>query len=295
MSGSRIPLDLEDREIRIIGPKRSGKTTYLAALADSSNLGQNTPIQAINPFNQEAADLKHLASDFLRQGIALASTDFNRSPELYTFLITLKPRFQDYPLVSLKGGEVRLNVSCLEYAGELVAALRSSQRSANPTLRNYLDDCAQARGFMLLIDAKSNLSDREYAEAFRVLEQELNDRITHSKRPLRDHRLAIVFTKGEMVWSQRDNIDTFVGLKFCEVQRVITTWQSVWNCAVNYFFCSAFGMRGNPPRPNVRVVRRSAEGVQAVIDMPNVWRPWGLVAPLYLLQTGKDDPTLRKI
>lgn len=268
------------------------KTTYLAALAYSSNLGQNTPIQAISPFNQEAADLKNLAAEFLKEGQALAFTDFNQSPELYTFLITLKPRFQDYPLVSLKGGEVRLNVSCLEYAGELIAALRSSQRST--TLRNYLDDCAQARGFMLLIDAKSNLSDREYAEAFRVLEQELNDRIT-GKRPLSDHRLAIVFTKGEMVWSQRDNIDSFVGLKFCEVQRVITSWRSVWKCPVNYFFCSAFGMRGTPPRPNVRVMRRSAEGVQAVIDMPNVWRPWGLVAPLYWLQTGKDDPKLREI
>ena len=47
-------------------------------------------------------------------------------------------------------------------------------------------------------------------------------------------------------------------------------------------------MKGNPPRPNVRMM----QGGGAVIDRPKFWRPFGLIAPIYWLYTGKEDSKL---
>ena len=295
-NGANIPVDLEGQEIRIIGPRFSGKSTYLAALAYYGTLGDRTVIKSIDPFNEETAELVRYAEDFLKQAKPLAGTDFNRTPDLYTFIITLKPSFRNHPLLSVRQKEIRLNVSCSEYAGELINTLRDPQRAENETLKNYLNDIAEATGLMILLDPKSNPSDRQYAEGFRVLQQELNDRITYSSgRALNAFRLAIVFTKAETAWASRENVEQYMGLKFPQSKQIFTQWQKTWNCSISYFFCSAFGMKGTPPRPNITVIRRDQDGVKAVIASPDIWQPWGLVAPLYWLQTGKIDPKLREI
>ena len=40
---------------------------------------------------------------------------------------------------------------------------------------------------------------------------------------------------------------------------------------------------------------RDEAGTYGVIANPAVWRPFGLVAPIYWLYTGKDDRRLREI
>ena len=50
---------------------------------------------------------------------------------------------------------------------------------------------------------------------------------------------------------------------------------------------------GTQNQPNVKVIERGTQGTKAIIEDPNVWRPGGLVQPIYWLQTGHRHPKLK--
>jgi GTPase SAR1 family protein len=295
---NNIPLELLGKgDIKIIGPRKSGKTTFMAALARWPNADVDSPIQSIDPYDESAGQLIGMAKDILEDGRELSGTDYtdnaNNSPT-YTLLITLKPSLFKHPIAKLKGQDIRLQVSCREYSGELIKDLRSN--TSSQIMENYLNDCASAGGLLLLIDGTST-SDREYAEAFENLQRGLNERLRLENGRLSNCRIAVVFTKCEQpsIWINRNDFRRFASLKFPLTQKVLSNWGALWRCDVNYFFCSAFGTKGIPPRPNFRLVNKDNEGVYGVIDKPSIWRPLGLIAPLYWLQTGYEDARLRNL
>lgn len=278
-------------EIRIIGARSAGKTTYLSALARYPNARQDSPIQNIHPFNESAAKLISMATDILENGLSLAPTrkeEINNVPT-YTFLIELKSN-----IFSRKN--LRFQISLREYCGEIIKDLLYDTDIANYTLRTYLDDCAEASGILLLIDGTSREDDL-YAQAFTHLQIELNERLISRNRRLRNYRIAVAFTKAEQaeVWVYRHNIKEFINLHFPQMQSTLSAWAKIWGCPVNHFFCSAFGMKGYPPQPNIKAQNRDNSGVSGIIANPSVWRPFGLVAPIYWLHTGKDNQKLRDI
>ncbi|MGB3204168.1 MAG: hypothetical protein WBB28_04205 [Crinalium sp.] len=287
----RPPRDLPGSpDIRIIGPRSSGKTTFMAALARWANPKLDSPILSVNPFDDDSAKLINLAHDILENGLAIAPTRFEEdanSLPLYTLLIELKSAFWI-------NGNVRFQVSCREYSGEIIKDLRGGTSGID--LSNYLDDCADSSGLLLLIDGTSR-EDEKYAQAFARLQAELNERLVGRNKDLRTYRVAVVFTKAEQsqVWINRHDINEFVERKFPKTKAILQKWSNDWKCPINYFFCSAFGMKGKPPNPNVKVQARDKGGTYGVIANPKVWRPFGLVAPIYWLHTGKDDQRLRKI
>jgi len=299
MNTSNIPLEIAgNSEIRVIGPRRSGKTSFMAALARWPNADPNSPIQAVDPFDNEAGRLIEMAKDILEDGRELAGTDYDNTTynlPTYTLLITLKPGLLNHPMAHLRGKPIRIQVSCREYSGEIIRDL-CNMATAEARLRNYLDDCASASGLLLLLDGTAK-TDREYAQALENLQRELNERLSLDKRVFKDYRIAVVFSKCEQapVWVYQKDIQKFANLKFSSTQEVLRRWRNLWGCQVNYFFCSAFGMKGTPPKPNVTVINKDKGGTCAVIENPSIWRPLGLVAPLYWLQTGKEDARLRDI
>jgi len=278
-------------EFRIIGPRRSGKTTFMAALARWPETKPDSPIESVNPFDDETAILINMAKDILENGLSLAGNrlkeDPNQFPPLYTLLITMKPVFR-------LGGKIRFQVSCRDFPGEIIEKLRNSTPDA--ILQNYLDDCANASGLLLLIDGTAR-EDQKYAQAFENLKGQLNIRLIGQNKNLNSYRIAVVFSKAEQsqVWIYRNDIQKFINLRFPKTQRTIQKWSNDWRCSVNYFFCSAFGMIGSPPKQNVRVETRDAGATTGVIAYPQFWRPFGLVGPIYWLHTGKDDQRLRKM
>ncbi|HLP91202.1 MAG TPA: hypothetical protein VK184_21810 [Nostocaceae cyanobacterium] len=297
------PLDLPgSQDIRVIGPRRSGKSTFMAALAYWPNADpKKSPIQSVDPYDNAAGELISIAKDILANGRELAGTDYFfeeniDSLPIYTLLITLKASLFKNPFAALKNQFIRIQISCRDYSGELMKDLRSSS-STNPLLNSYLDDCATATSLLLLIDGTSMKSDREYAQALDNLQTELDQRLSLNPIQLRNYRIAVVFTKCEQpdVWVHRQNINQFVSLKFPAIQTSLNKWRNRWGCGINYFFCSAFGTKGSTPQPNVKVINRDRGGTYGVIDKPLVWRPLGLVAPLYWLQTGQEDKRLKDI
>ncbi|MDZ8105248.1 MAG: hypothetical protein RM338_06425 [Nostoc sp. DedQUE12a] len=297
-SASNPPLDLPgNQDIRIIGPRSSGKTAFMAALAYWPNADPDSPIQSVDPYDNASGDLIGMARDILADGRELASTDAGENADslpIYTLLITLKPRLLNHPIPALKNKSIRIQVSCREYPGEIIKDLRNIS-SSNSLLDSYLDDCATASSLLLLIDGTAKQSDKDYAQALENLQKQLSDRLSLDTARLRNYRIAVVFSKCEQAevrvyWK---NINNFANLKFPAVQTVVNKWRTLWGCSTNYFFCSAFGTKGINPQPNFKIRNRDKNGIYGVIDNPKVWRPLGLVAPLYWIQTGQEDPRLK--
>jgi GTPase SAR1 family protein len=285
----QTPRDLQGSpDIRIVGPRSAGKTTFMAALARWPNSKSESPILSVKPFGDDAVNLINMAQDILEQGLSFAPSrldaDANNLP-LYSLLIELKPAF-------LINRNIRFQISCRDYAGEVIRELRSGVSTFD--LSTYLDDCANSSGLLLLLDG-SSIEDKQYSQAFARLQTELAERLVGRDISLRNYRIAVVFNKAELsqVWINRNQIDKFVNLRFPKTKATLQEWSRTWGCSVNYFFCSAFGMKGSPPQPNFKKQARDDGGTYGVIANPSVWRPFGLVAPIYWLYTGKDDQRLR--
>jgi hypothetical protein len=279
-----------ESEIRIIGPRRSGKTTFLAALARWPNARKDSPIESVDPFDDNTAILVNQAQDILENGLQFAGNyapeDPNHLP-LYTLLITMKSAFF--------GRSLRFQITCKDHPGEIFEDLRS-RNLFEGKIDQYLGDITNVSGFLILIDGTS-LEDREYAQALTSLKDELNIRLVGQGKNLRDIRIAIAFSKVEnaQVWIYRQDIQGFMNRRFFQSTQALARWKKEWGCSMNYFFCSAFGTIGSPPEPNTRAIIIDRGATCAGIKRPEFWRPLGLVAPIYWLYTGKDDKRLRKL
>lgn len=279
----------DNTEFRIIGPRSSGKTAYLAALAYWPRANPNSPIASVTPMDDDTKKFISIAKDVLETGAQMAATSLPDNPEVipsYGLKITMKSDF--------KFSNQSFEVICKDFAGELFKKLRN-QNTAEIEL--YLDEYAEVPGLLILLDGTFFTQDTRYAEGLASLQSELNLRLVAKNKPLNNYRIAVVFSKAEQpqIWTHRRNLKRFMGLKFPKTYQVLQQWSLQWKSPINYFFCSAFGMKGNPPTPNVEVTNRENGVTLGIIARKEAWRPFGLVAPIYWLYTGEDIPELRDI
>ncbi|MEG4595405.1 hypothetical protein QUB00_26870 [Microcoleus sp. F8_C2] len=281
-------------DIRILGPRPSGKMTFLVALACFPNVSdKNNPVFSIELLNEEAQFLAEMGDNILRQGAMLSPMEWPEAPldcPSYHLQIIVKPKFN--LINAFTKQDIKLDFSCTAYAGEFFDTLfecPEQQWRSN----NYLNDLATVNQIMLIIDATSSTRDRDYAHAISILEKELNSCITSRRTPAYkvNYRVAVVFSKFDQspAYNYRHNLDEFITLKFPKIYSTLEGWRNAWNCSISYFACSAFGVVGNLPKPNA-VAGKS--GSCFCLKEPDVWKPFGLVSPIYWLLTGKKDRRL---
>ena len=282
----------ESATIRVIGDRKSGKTTYMASLARWPNASMNSPVQSVIPINEDGEALIEIAQNVLEQGLELPPTPISDNVndlKDYQLQISLKGEFS-WRSPKLNGGsqQVKLNINCKDYAGEFFADLLN--KSGDPILNDYLDDCLQASGIMLLIDGTC----RNYQDMASNIDKFLvaldRSDMTNTKR-----RLAVVITKCEQpeLWVRKSSPKDMATAIFPQVAQKLKAWQQSGAGSVEYFSVSAFGMLGmNSPAPNFTRVRASREGLTAVIRDTKRWRPFGLVSPIYWLCTGERHTKL---
>lgn len=270
--------------LRVIGDRASGKTTYMASLARWPNADPDSPVQAVTAVDEGGEDLISKAQNILEQGLELERTYLENISQVTdcTLQITLKEKKINSPLFNL-------NISSKDYSGEFFDDLL--HQGKNPQLEEYLEDCLQANGIMFLVDGSSRRKDLEYANGLDklLLALDRND-INGSKR-----RIALVLNKCEQsdLWVNRDKPGFLASARFPQVCRKLQAWQQMGGGEIEFFTASAFGMLGNKyPEPNVNLLNRSRGGVRAVIKNPKLWRPFGLVAPIYWLAKGSRHPEL---
>jgi len=283
-------------EIRVIGDRSAGKTAYMASLAYWPNAKADSPVQSVTPVgNQEAsAQLMNMAQNILEQGLELEPT----LPEAtvdeiknYGLNIVLKEQFS---LINLQKGvyssAIRLTVNCKDYSGEFFLDLIN--KKADPWLDDYLDDCKFASGILLLIDGTAYRMDALYAQGIENFFASLDHRQFDETPALK--RIAVALNKCELpeLWVNRHEAKELIKRRFPLTSQKLMRWDNNVR-QVDFFTISAFGTLGKEfPEPNTTILKRDRGGTSCVIRKPKLWRPFGLVAPIYWLCTGKRHTTL---
>ncbi len=282
--------------LRVIGDRSSGKTTYMASLARWPNADPSSPVQFVDPFNEDGKKLVADAKNKLEQGLRLEPTlleEHANADDLpdYGLRIVLKKQFSlPYPKQNPLSQEIKLTLNCKDYPGEFFSDLL--YRNGDSLLQNYINDCLEAEGILFLVDGIAYSKDSEYARGLDIFLSAFGSR-TGGKKP----RIALVLTKCEQpdLWVNRHKPRDLVIARFPEVYRKLEAWQKSGQGRVGYFTSSALGMLGTRfPEANAKKISRGREGVVSVIKEPKRWRPFGLIAPIYWLYTGERYQGLEK-
>ena len=278
-------------DIKIFGPRPSGKFTFLVALACHRNSSPYSPVLSVQSEGRDSEYLIGMGRDLLEHGFALPAIPMEEINS-YCLSITLKSSFN---IISVfHKGLIKLVASYTPYAGEWFEVLKTSGEW-DSDLDYVFDDLASANQVIFLFDSTSSQRDTEYAQAISVLRDELSKR---SNSPDDKKRYAIVFSKIDLSpeFFYLSDLNGFIRMKFPKLFSEFQKWSKHGNCSFRYFACSAFGMIGNPPKPNAVRAPDIGSNVDAgcgwALKEPNAWQPFGLVAPIYWLLTGKDDPRL---
>lgn len=265
--------------IRVIGPRSSGKTTYLAALAYQPERARwkkkNWKIQAINEDTRKLADK---AENIIMEGASLepTSTHVRTIYELpvYSFNIEIKKGFSS---------KEKINLAVRDYPGEIFDELELG--TSNPLHKEFINECLikDVVGCLILLTDWTKGTDRTYS---RVLKRftELMD--FHGRA--NDLRLAVAMSKCERgeLWSGRldPEIDLF-DVHLPQTKEILKAKIPAQNLC--FYAISTFGvLRRNDPRPN-RVDEWGTDGRNSVLREANRWQPYGMISPLYWLSTGK--------
>ncbi|QUS60499.1 GTPase domain-containing protein [Synechocystis sp. PCC 7338] len=259
-------------QIIIIGPRASGKSTFLVALASLAEKKMSWPIKKVEPLSGNSHRLIESANNTLRQGLLLCPTDISLTE--YSFRVDIG----SYSLIDQKTQSFYLN--CADSAGEYFDGLvefRDEERT-----QKFLLECSISSGLVIIVDGLSPSSkDNYYRERIEIFRQEL------SNHTYENYRIAIVISKADQpkIWNSLKDLKGFFRKAFPLTYELLEDWNSQSEFAIEYFACSAYGMVGNSFNPNCH----EAGGIK----VPNAWNPFGIVYPLYWIATGKINQNLQ--
>ncbi|MBW4614151.1 MAG: hypothetical protein KME21_12930 [Desmonostoc vinosum HA7617-LM4] len=273
--------------ITIIGPKNSGKTTYLAGLADwpqkRTQIGKNSPY-LVEPFGEHGQKLRQEVYEKILEGAYLKPTEvksnLNDLPR-YMFNIKIQRLF----------GEENIRLVVRDYPGEIYNQL--AKASPLPQLeQEYMKECLKADviGCLIVLDKWERDNDITYSEAMRkfITEMDREKRLTGSN-PL---RIAVAMSKCERgeIWPGR--LDPETDIFSTHLPGTTQILKSKLKHNVKFFAISTYGvLKHNDPRPNRKSEKRKdSEGQEielSVLREKHDWHPYGMIAPLYWLSKGK--------
>lgn len=288
----------ESPTIRIIGPRSSGKTVYIAALSRWPNADPNTSqIQSVIPVNKNGERLIERAKNLLEQGDQLQATgklgiEVENALD-YSIQITLKNEFHWLNFHNREEDKyTKLSINCKDYPGEFFQDIIFQSNSE--LLQNYIQDCQQAKGILFLVDGMSYRQDITFANGLQRFLVELDRKGKESLR----RRIALVITKCEQpeLWVNRYDPEKIIRARFRKIFQSLQDWENNTSGSVEFFTASAFGMVGKDyPEPNMQCLERKREGItSSILKYPTLWKPFGLVAPIYWLCTGKHHELLEQ-
>jgi hypothetical protein len=268
--------------ICVIGPRGSGKTSYLAALAyfpeQQLSSGKRSRFK-VQPLTDDARAIAEKAESLILEGASLEPTQIGEKIKsvddlpLYSFKLEINSRLQ-------KAKEIFLTVR--DYPGEVFDELDSGAK--NPLHQEFIDECLvkDVVGCLLLLSDWEMGSDRHYS---RVMQQftELMD----ANERLADLRVAVAMSKCERgeLWSGRLDPETdLFGVHLPKTHKTLKARITGKN-NLKFYAISTFGvLNRHDPRPNRTDVGMG--GKLSILRKPSRWQPYGMISPLYWLSTG---------
>ncbi|MDJ0579204.1 hypothetical protein [Crocosphaera sp.] len=289
----KSPKQQKGSEIRMIGPRGSGKTTYLATLAYCpKGLREKYPGLKFTPYSEDAEKLVRLAGDILKNGAQLAGTrlyDDNLTEQIQ------KLPYYDFQLTIPKtayGPSLNLELSARDFPGEFFEKIAHPSPPAGIEL--WFDDLFSVTGWMVMMtDWQPGRDQQQYYPAFKKLCEEITN-AQEIQPALKNLKIAVVMAKCERgeLWTGRKDPD----LDLFQV-RLPKTYNYLTDKfgpkRLQFFACSSFGVLGDSrwsfdPRPNRYTPDDgSLHEYNAFLRNGDQWYPYGLIPPLYWLATGK--------
>lgn len=270
--------------ICIIGPRASGKTTYLAALSYLPELQisrGNKNIFKVTPLGEEGRQLAESAENIIVNGVMFEPTGY---------VLQVAETVDDLPFYSFKiegkskifqkNREIYLNVR--DYPGEIFQAIIEPNLD-KPIFQECIDEALakDVDGCLILFTALEKGADKFYRSVMsRFLElMDVHERTNNL-------RLAIAISKCERgeIWPGR--IDPEIDLFDVHLPRTRALLRERLNPKnLKFYATSAFGVLGkNDPRPNRQMISENKEG--SILRQEENWRPYNLIEPLYWLSQG---------
>ncbi|MBL1208719.1 hypothetical protein [Geminocystis sp. GBBB08] len=267
--------------IVVIGPRRSGKTTYLAALsylpALRSRKGKDSNFK-IQPLNDESRDLAENAENIIVEGATFEPTvigDKLQSVDdlpYYSFQLQVKKGLLKKP------ENIQINVR--DYPGEVFEKI-ADRNLSDEIHQEFIDEClmSDVNGCLILFTQWEHGTDKFY---YRVMSQFL--KLMDERNRTNNLKLAVVMSKCERgeLWPGR--IDPETDLFGIHLPRTKTILKDSLNSKnLQFYALSTFGvLHKNDPRPN-RIDQAGSNGSESVLREPNSWQPYNLIEPLYWL------------
>jgi hypothetical protein len=265
--------------IYVIGPRASGKTTYLAALAyqpsRAKQKNKNFKVQALNEETRELADK---AENIILEGASLEPTEkYVRTIDdlkVYSFMIEIERKWQKTE---------KINLAVRDYPGLIFDELESV--SADPLHEEYINECLSkdSQGCLILLTEWKQGTDKFYK---RVFKRFIN--LMDKQERLYDLRLAVAMSKcerGELWPGRLDPENDLFAIHFPETLSFLK--DNIPPKNLQFYAISTFGvLRNKDPRPN-RKEELGTKGRYSVLRETYNWSPYGMISPLYWLSTGK--------
>ena len=308
----------DKKNIYITGARASGKTTFLAALLSITQYSKNKNHRGriiVKPISNDATSLQNENKYNWEGGIPFKPTNFgNNLSDLkdYEFKIEQSKRFFfnssfNQP-ITLKakdyGGELFQDILEYPLPSKIEPYIKDCLLNANGLVIMLPDFCLQDQGAKIQVVEdvdtfyKSVLLKlfSDFPES-RIIFPNEEDRAKAQKN-LRKLRIAIVMSKCERgeLWTRRwePERDLFA-VHLPQTRELLRETLNFSKNQLRFFALSSFGvLSSRDPRPNrVNLGVKLADG--AIIDPNNQdkWLPFGLLNPIYWLQSGKtsSDPS----
>jgi hypothetical protein len=274
--------------ICIIGPRASGKTTYLAALAYKNRMMKKSKGFKIVPLNDDSRKLAEKAENIICQGESVEPTVIGEAIQTvddlpyYSFNLEIK-RF-----VFSQPESFHLNVR--DYPGEVFEQI-ADQNSSDSVYEEFINECLMKDvvGCLILLTAWDKGADSFYS---RVMSRFMELMDVHDRA--NDLRLAVVMSKCERgeLWPGRLDPETdLFGVHLRQTKETLREKITPEN--LRFYALSTFGvLHRTDPRPNRIDEQGKSRKASVLRDAPH-WQPYNMIEPLYWL--GKTSKTQVKV
>jgi hypothetical protein len=261
--------------ICIIGPRASGKTTYLAGLSYFNEYAGSRSSYKVQPLNDDACQLVEMAENTILQGSSIAPTRLGDRIHTvddlpyYSFQIEIRKGLFKPPNV------LQLNVR--DYPGEVFEKILQANNE-DAIYAEFIDEClmADVEGCLLLFTEWESSKDAFYSKLLNRFIAMMDE---HDR--LKNYRLAVAMSKCERgeIWPGRLDPETdLFGVYLKKTLKTLKGKLPPQN--LRFFAMSTFGVLGRcDPRPN-RIDDYGSGGRASVLRDSPRWKPYNLIEPL---------------
>lgn len=285
----------------IVGPRKSGKTTYLAALAHhrEHRIQHNQKSSyTVEPIGKDTEILAKKAKVLLREGLGFEGTKLpNKVDDLPFYQFTIEGK------AGWRSPQEKFDITTRDYPGEAFHYLVEETLPDNSEYDEaFLEECVKGlieecfsdnKGCVMMLPGWE-LNQKDGGDNFyqTMLERFIEEMDSANQK--NTYKMAVVMSKCERgeIWTgrlepERDLFETYLP----ETTRYLRKELKTEN--LRFFALSAFGVRigqkNRPdPRPNRKdvITTKGAESVKESVLFntgKGEWQPYNLLEPLYWL------------